>query len=62
MSRWMASEEEVEEGEVLGTANVSRVGRGFGRIKMVDLPILPGEDPSGVSLLFPRYCVFGVEG
>jgi hypothetical protein len=46
-------EEEGSEGSVPSQQNISRIGKGFGRIKMVDVRIETGEDPTAVSLSFP---------
>jgi hypothetical protein len=46
-------EEEESEGSVPSQQNVSRICKGFGRIKMVDVRIETGEDPTAVSLSFP---------
>lgn len=45
-------DEEGSEGSVPSQKMVSRIGRGFGRIKMVDVPIALGEDPTPVRPLF----------
>jgi hypothetical protein len=48
-------EEEGSEGPVPSQQNVSRIGKGFGRIKMVDVSILAGEDPTPVRASFFSY-------
>lgn len=55
-------EEDGREGSVPSQQNISRIGKDFGRIKMVDVRIETGEDPTAVvNKYFPFNDVEGVE-